>query len=488
MKQLLRKSSKALIVFAACFSMLLMAGCVKDKKASKDKRTKIQVMVGFGTGTDPSQVAVHEALAKEFNDTIGKEKNITLEFVTVQYADSEQKFTTLVAGGMTPDICGPVGVMGVGKFIDEWMDIEPYLQKDGIDLNAYDEALVDSMRYSINGENKLVGLPIGYYPSALYYNEDIFDRAGIDYPPTTWGTKDWTYEKMIDQARRMTLDKDGNDTYSADFDMEGVTQFGYDGTDWAPFRAWVGKYFDKNGNSVALGISDDMKTAQMNSPEWKKAFKDLRDQVFVYKVRPSSDSNAGAALFGDNDPLGSNKCAMWEIFSWMSYAYEGWDANFNWNIAPIPSFNGHIVSATNIDTFVMCKSAKNHDQAWEVYKWLFQPENYIRLNKNYGGIPAMKQFQKSWIEERKNGVVDENGEVIEEGRPNINWQVLIDAGAYADNPNNEAWVPNFGKVWDAMETAMANVISGFEEDTDKVAEDLNAEVQTYLDEYWENQK
>lgn len=480
MKTLLRKS--AVLLGAA---LMVFTGCSKAKGPAREK---IQVMVGFGTGTDPSQIAVHEALQKEFNDTIGKEKGIQLEFLTVQYADSEQKFTTLVAGNMTPDICGPVGVMGVGKFIDEWMDITPYLEKDGINLNDYDDQLVESMRYNINGESKLVGLPIGYYPSVLYYNEDIFDRAGIDYPPTTWGTKDWTYEKLIDIARKMTLDKNDNDTYSPDFNMEYVTQFGYDGTDWAPWRAWIGKYFDKNGNPVSLGVSADYKTAQMNSPEWKKAFKDLQDQIYTYKVRPSSDSAAGAALFGDNDPLGSNKCAMWEVFSWMSYAYEGWDANFKWNIAPIPSLDGHIVSATNIDTFVMCKSAKNHDKAWEVYKWLFKPENYIRLNKNYGGIPAMKQFQKSWIDERKNGVVDENGEVIEEGRPNINWQVLIDAGAYADNPNNEAWVPNFGKVWDAMEGAMANVISGLSEDTDEVAEELNKEVQGYLDEYWASHK
>jgi len=479
MKRLLRKST--ILAVSAAAALASLTGC-SGKGSARDK---IQVMVGFGTGTDPSQIAVHEQLAQEFNDTIGKEKNIELEFVTVQYADSEQKFTTLVAGDMTPDICGPVGVMGVGKFIDEWMDITPFMEKDGMDTSDFTETLVDSMRYNITGESKLVGLPIGYYPSVIYYNEDIFDRAGINYPPTEWGTKDWTYQKLLDYARRMTLDNEDNDAYSPDFNMENVKQYGYDGTDWCPWRCWVGKYFDKDGKPVSLGISDDYKTAKMNTPEWKKAFKDLRDQIYTYKVRPSSDASAGAALFGDNDPLGSNKCAMWEVFSWMSYAYEGWNANFNWNMAPIPSLDGHIVSATNIDTFVMCKSAKNHDKAWEVYKWLYSPDVYPRLQKNYGGIPAMTKFQQKWLDERINGVKDENGEVIEEGNPKIHWQVLLDAGKYADNPNNETWVPNFGRVWDAMEGAMSNVISGLMEDTDQVAEDLNAEVQQCLDEYWE---
>lgn len=466
MKQLLRKSTKAVLGAAAA---VLLAGC--GGKSSSDN--KIQIMVGFGTGTDPSQIAVHEQLAKEFNETIGKEKDIEVEFVTVQYADSEQKFTTLVAGGMTPDICGPVGVMGVGKFIDEWLDITPFLEKDGMNTNAFGEKLVESMKYNINGEDKLVGLPIGYYPSVIYYNEDIFDRAGIDYPPAEWGTEDWTYEKLIDEARKMTLDKYGSNTYSEDFDMENVTQYGYDGTDWSPWRCWIGKYFDENGNPVSLGISEDGRTAMMNTPIWKKAFADLRDQVFTYKVRPSSDSAAGAALFGDNDPLGSNKCAMWEVFSWMEYAYEGWSANFNWNMAAIPSLDGHIVSATNIDTFVMCKSAKKHDKAWEVYKWIYSPEVYPRLQKNYGGIPAMTEFQEKWLTEKKGA------------NPKINWQVLLDASNYADNPNNESWVPNFGKVWDAMENSMADIISGLNDDPDSVAENLNEEVQAHLDEYWE---
>ncbi len=437
---------------------------------AKNERTKITVMVGFGTGTDPSQIAVHEKLAAEFNKTIGKKKNIELEFVTVQYSDSQQKFITLVAADLAPDICGPVGVMGFGTFIDEWLDIRPFLEKDKIDTGVYNKKLLDSLFVNMAGKQKLVGLPLEYYPSVLYYNEDIFDRAGLCYPPSEWGTSDWTYENLIDTARKMTLDRYGQDAYSPDFDMDNMVQAGYNGTDWSPLRVWVGKYFDRDENPGSLVGSADGRIALMNSPEWKRAFKDLQDQVFKYKVRPSSGSYAGSALFGDNDPMGSNKCAMWECFSWMSYAYESWSENFNWNVAAIPSLDGHVVSATNIDTFVMCKRAKNHDKAWEVYKWLYSPEVYWKLCKNYGGIPSMKQFERKWLKEKK----AEN--------PRINWQVFVDAADYAGVPNNEAWVPDFYKVWDAMECAMSGVRR--REDTDKLAEDLNYEVQGYLDEYW----
>lgn len=485
MKQFLRKSG--FVILALVLVSVAFTGCSKEKAP---EAVKVQVMVGMGTGTDPSQIAIHEEIQELFNSTVGKEKGIELEFLTVEYSSADTKFTTLVAGDMTPDIVGPVGIMGVAKYIDEWMDIEPYIIKDNVDLSVYDEALINSNRYDINGEKKLVGLPIGFYPSVLYYNEDIFDRAGIDYPPTEWGTEDWTYEKLYAEAREMTFDANGLTPNEAGFDMYNMAQYGYDGLDWAPWRAIVGKYFDADGNSVALGVSEDYKTAKMNSPEWKQAFKDLETMVYTDCIRPATTSNMGTSLFGDNDPLGSNKCAMWEIFSWMSYAYEGWDANFKWNVAAIPSMNGHIVSATNEDTFVMCKSAKHHDEAWEVYKWLFQPEIYAKLCKNYGGIPAMKSLQSAWVDQQKNGVMGEDGEYEWNcyPRPDINWEVFLEAGKYADNPNNESWVPNYSKVWDAMENAMNNVISGNYTTTDQLAEDLNKEVQGYLDEYWAAQK
>ncbi len=479
----------SVVCAALCAVLALGFASCGGAKASKET-VKIQVMVGFGGGTDPSQMAIHESLQKNFNETVGKEKGIELEFVTVQYAEAAQKFTTLLAAGMTPDIVGPIGISGVAKFIDEWSDISPLIAKDKIDLSVYDQALVNAHNYTIDGKSVQVGLPIGFYPSVLFYNEDIFDRAGLDYPPTQWGTKDWTYEKLYEAGRKLTIDESGKNPDDSGFNKDAIVQYGYAGTDWAPWRAFIGKFFDKNGKSVALGVSEDYKTARMNTPEWKAAFRELERMVYTDMLRPRADSSNAASIFGDSDPMGSNKLGMWEIFSWIGYAFEGWDANFKWNVAAIPSMNGKVVSATNSDTFVIPKTGKNRDKAWEVYKWLFAEKNYDTLAKNYGCIPAMKSLQASWLSDRVNGVKDESGEWAWNSypRPDINWQVFLDAGAYADNPNNEAWVPNYGKVWDAMELAMSNIISGQYSSIDDLAEKLNTEVQGYLDEYWAAKK
>ena len=232
----MKKALAVVLVILVVLSTVMVVSCSKGDSSSSSgssktvakEKVKIQIMVGFGTGTDPSQIAVHEELQEEFNRTVGAEKGIELEFLTVPYSDAATKFTTLVAAGMSPDICGPVGVMGVAQFIDEWLDLTPYIEKDGIDLSQYDEQLVESNRYNVDGQNKLVGLPIGYYPSALFYNEDIYDRAGLEYPPTEWGTAEWTYDKLYEQARQMTIDQWGSTADDEDFDMDNVVQYGYD--------------------------------------------------------------------------------------------------------------------------------------------------------------------------------------------------------------------------------------------------------------------
>lgn len=483
---------QAILRTAGLVIMVILAmAVVSCGPAASSGPVKIQVMVGFGGGTDPTQQPVHEALVSEFNSTIGKEKGIELEIFTVNNADAVQKFTTLVAGGMTPDICGPIGVSGVANFIDEWMDLAPFLAKDNYDLSAFDPAILKAHVYAMpDGSTKQIGLPIGIYPSVLFYNKDIFDRAELPYPPTSWGDPAWTYDKLHELARKMTFDANGKTPNDAGYDVKTISQVGFAGTHWAPWRALIAKFFHPDGRPATLGMSPDYKTAEMNSKAWQDAFTYLEKQVHKDQIRPKEDPNAGAAIFGDGTPMGSGKVAMWEIFSWIGYDFPTWDAGFKWDIAPVPSMNGKIVSATNSDIFTITKSSKNQDKAWEVYKWLFSPENYKRLSLNYGGIPAIKSLQDDWLKDRKEGVKDAEGNWVwgSEPRPDLNWEVMLGAGAYADSPNHEAWVPAYTKVWDAMNKAMTAVITGGYTSIGQLTTDLNTEVQTYLDEYWAAQK
>ncbi len=427
--------------------------------AAESGPVKITIFVGFGTGTEPEQIELHNQIADEFN---ASHDDIQIEFITVPYEEHTTKFSTMLAGDMAPDIVMPIGVMGVAEFQDEWLDLTPYVERDNYDMSDFYGPALELQHVG----DKLIGLPLGVYPSAVYYNEDMFDAAGIPYPPHNFGDPDWTYDKLVEIAQKLTLDANGNDATSPDFDAENIVQWGWDGWDWIPFRMVPSKF---GGDSI--GMSDDYRTAEMNSQPWIDALQFVSDSVWKWHIRPSAE--AIDAVLGDMDALESGMVAMWEIHSWMSYNYDTWSEAFNWNVAAIPAGpDGSIVDETNIDGLVIPSHSKHPDQAWEVVKWLMQPDVMKRLTDSYGCIPARQSLAKDWLSE------------MSAAYPNVDFQVFLDGIEYMDNPNYEAWIPNYGQVFDATEHAMELVLTGENTDVKAILDALNEEVQGYLDEYW----
>lgn len=421
---------------------------------------KITILVGFGTGTEAEQIDLHNQLAEEFNSS---HQDIQVEFVTVAYEEHDTKFTTMLAGDMAPDLVMPIGVMGVAAYYDEWLDIAPYIERDNYDTSDFYGPTVELQTYA----DKTVGLPIGVYPSVTFYNEDLFDQAGLDYPPHQFGDPNWTYDKLVEISQKLTLDQNGNDATSSDFDPQNIVQWGWDGWDWVPFKALPAKF-----GGTPTGMSADFKTAEMTSPAWMEAMQFVQDTIWTSYFRPNGETTS--AMFSDIDPLESGQVGMWEVFSWMAYAYSTWAEAFNWDVAAVPTGpHGDLVAEANADVFTIPQSSKHPDQAWEVGKWLMQPENMSRLAQSYGCIPARKSLAEGW----KEGMAADY--------PNVDWQVFIDSIEYMDSqPNHEGWVPNYTKVWDATENALTLITTEQDQSVQDVMDALNSEVQGYLDEYW----
>jgi multiple sugar transport system substrate-binding protein len=425
------------------------------------EKVKITVFVGFGTGTEPEQIELHNQIAQEFNST---HPDIEVEFLTTAYEEHDTKFTTMVAGGMAPDLVMPIGVMGVAAYYDEWLDIAPYLQRDGYDTSDYYGPTLKLQTYS----DKTVGLPVGVYPTVTFYNQDLFDKAGVEYPTHKFGDPNWTYDKLIEMAQKLTLDANGNDASSAGFDPANIVQWGWDGWDWVPFKGVAAKF-----GGTPLGVSADFKTAVFNSPEWLEAARFIQGSVWKSYVRPNGEV-AGSAF--TDDPLASGQVAMWETFSWMAYNYGTWTEAFNWDVAAVPTGpHGNLVADANGDTFTIPKSSKHPDQAWEVAKFLMEPGVMSRLAKSYGCIPARKSLATEWL----------NG--MKADYPSVDWQVFIDSIEFMDaQPNHEGWTPAYTKIWDAAENALTLIVSEKDQNIQELMDNLNAEAQTYLDEYWAN--
>lgn len=406
-------------------------------------------------------------IADAYNST---HKDIQIEFLTVPWAERITKFSTMLAGDMTPDIVMPIGVGGIAEFYDEWADLTPFIMKDNYDMSRFLGKTVEIHNY---GEKGTLGLPMCVYPTAVYYNKDLFDAANVEYPPHKFGEKyadggEWNYDKVVEISKKLSLDANGNDASSPKFDAKNMKQWGFDGWDWGNNMEWAAKWGDEPGTLV----SADKKKSLFASKQYIDWTTFNKDMMWTSHVRPTNEQT-GALYTNSGDPFGSGLVGMWEIHSWIKYAWPSWDKAFTWDIAAVPAGpNGKILSLVDADTFVMPKSGKHKDQAWEVIKWFFQNENLQKLIDNYGCFPADKDLAANWITLTKKDF------------PNVDLQVFIDALDYSEKVNHESWRPQYTKINDIATKAMEQIGTGQNLDVNAVLTAADKEAQALLDEYW----
>ena len=439
--------------------LMLLTACTP--KVVVNTPVKITIFVGFGAGSDAdSQVSLNK-IAAEYN---ASHTDIQMEFTFSVWEEHTSKFSTLLAGDLAPDLAFPIGIQGIAEFYDEWIDVSPYIQRDNYDTSDFYGPSLTLLTFN----DKTIGLPLGVYPSVTFFNEDLFDAANVPYPPTKYGDTTWTLQKTVEISQLLTLDENGNNAASPDFDPTKITQWGWGGW-YGPFETVPGKF-----GASPLGMSADFKTAEINSGGYLEALQFLYDSIYTTHIRPTAEDEG--STFSDMDfPFESGKIAMFESFSWSSYAFPNFTTAGNWNVAAVPSGpHGDVVSPVNADTFAIPAHSKNPDQAWEVAKWLMEPDMQNRMCGIFGCIPSRKSLASSWVDN------------MAAEYPNVDFQVFIDSINYMDaDPNNESWTPNYSKIWDAVANAQSVITTSNDKDAKQVADALQAEVQSDLDEYWE---
>jgi multiple sugar transport system substrate-binding protein len=373
----------------------------------------------------------------------------------------------MVAGGNAPQLVGPNGTSTISQFLEYWEDITPYIEAENYDLSDFYGPVVEINKFP--GKN--VGLPLGVYPSMIFYNKDLFDAAGLEYPTHDFNDKSWTMDKLREYAMKLTLDENGNDATSPDFDPAAIKQWGFDDS-WISGRGYLAIWGAEN---VGRPTTADFKTAMANSEEWVYGAQWLSDGIWKDHFIPDLAGQAVYGAVGGGDPFGSNMVAMFYSHSWF-FAEGLVDLPFEYGTAVLP-FNqkGTRVERVHADNFTIPKDAKNKEAAWEVMKWLANPENISDVCIIYGCIPARKSVSEDF------------GKLLLDRWPSLDLDVVYGAIEYLDNPHHESWVPEWGRVDDAINNALTLIYSGENKDGKAVLDEANAAIQGILDEYWSHQ-
>jgi multiple sugar transport system substrate-binding protein len=392
-----------------------------DEEASGDQ-VQIRWFVGLGTGAQPEQIDAQEAIVEEFN---ADHPDIEL---TVEFVDNEVAADTLatqIAGGNAPDIIGPVGIRGSNTFAGQYLDLEPYVEETDFDLSVYDDEQVEFWR---EDDGTLTALPFGVFPSFIYYNTELFDEAGLAYPPQEYGAdyegEPWTMEKLTELAEILTVDGNGNDATSPDFDPNNIVQFGFN-HQWGDDARAEGTFFGP-GSFVAEDGSAQIPENWQASWEW------YHDMIWNRHVSPNQEQLESEMLNGDNTFTTGN---MAMVFTHLWYTCcivedDGSGKQF-WDLAVVPEHEGTQTSKLHADIFRILDSTEHPDEAFEVMTYLLN-DAAGELLTTYGSMPARPDLQDQFFAD------------LDETYPQgVTWQVALDSLAYPDIPSHEADMPNF---------------------------------------------
>ncbi len=276
-----------------------------------------------------------------------KHPDVSVKFETVPVNDYTQKLTFQVAGGNPPDIAwmmeDAAPAFENAKLL---MDLGPTLKAtDGYDFADFSQPAMELWQEG----NTVYGIPFSTSPFLIYYNKDMFDKAGLEDPQAMFAKGEWNMDKFQDVSKKLAEANPGK--WGFEFkDGEGYASRMTHAL-LPPIRAYGGDIWSN-------------KECGFDKPEAVKAVKQLHDMVFKDKsiVPPGEQGD----YFSGNSAMTVNQ---------ISRASKMAEAGFKWGIAPLPAGPGGESPVIGQAGLVVFAQGKNTEIAAEFVAHMSSKEN-----------------------------------------------------------------------------------------------------------------
>jgi len=383
-----------------------------------DKQTT--VTYGFW---DANQRPAIESLVAAFEK---ENPTIKIQIMVIPWGEYWTKLQASVAGGQAYDtfwMNGPYFPIYASQGVLKEMG--PDFKKAGIDMSKYSKAL--TAMYTLNG--KIYGLPKDYDTIGLFYNKDLFDKAGVAYP-----SENWTFDDLKAAAKKLTDAKNG---------VWGFVAPTADQSGWWNFAF-------ANGGKL---LSDDQSRIMVDQGGSREALAYLYSFV---KEGLSPDASTVASIDAWSQLFPNSKVAMIPAGSWMAKTYS--QVPFRCDVAPLPKGKaGHATVIHGVANVVGSKS-KVMDAGTRFVDFLVSKKAQEMVAASGSVIPAYEGLADAWIK----------------SNPKMNTKIFIDAVKYAQP--YPASVK--GMEWnDKISSALSDIWNGaisFDDGMTKLAADANA--------------
>ena len=418
----------------------------------------IRWFVGLGTGTQPSQIDTEKKAVEDYNrDFACRRPQVKLEIIPSSNALDTLK--SEMAAGFPPDIVGPLGVGLLARLDGLLADLRTYTSKPIWDKGSptVDPGLQDRLGSLLSDrQGHTVGLPYLVYPAFMFYDKDLFAKAGLADLPTkvgqTYMGKTWDWNEVKALGLRLTADTLGRHPGEPGFDAKHISTWGFDFQWWDARR--VGSAF---GGGGLYGVDG---TARIPSA-WSEGWSWYRDAIWTNHIAPDLSAIKSDALRAG--AAASGRVAMAVTNTWAISTFGNLDkpAFKHWGIAVLPSWQGQTAAPLDLETFAVMKSSKPAAEAFQAMLAIESNPDLMAAYEANGAMPAATSARQAYF--------DRMDAVIAKDFPDnpIDWTVLTEMLDHPAIPSHEAWMPNYDK-------AAADVGQFYDDLRSKPALDLTA--------------
>ena len=320
------------------------------------------VIAGCGGSSESSSGSADLTLWTGFTDReLGVMQDVVADFekthpdihVKVVGGISDDKIVAAIRGGNAPDVAHSFDAGAyTGAYCSNgaWIDLADYMNQDGLSDDVFPEV---PRQYS-QFEGTRCALPMLADVYGLYYNKDLFAKAGLDGPPQT-------VSQLMDYAKKLT-------ERNPDGSLKVVGLDPFDGfyeniaAHWAP--QWGVDWVDESGKSnlaAQPGWADMLR--------WQKELIDWYGYDNLVRWQASAGDEFSAQNAFERGKLAMNLDGEWRV------AFIGAEhPELNFGTAPLPVDDGqpdlYGSGYTSGSIIGIPKTSGHKDEAWQLLKYL----------------------------------------------------------------------------------------------------------------------
>jgi multiple sugar transport system substrate-binding protein len=307
-----------------------------------------KVSLRFSTWAGGEGLALLQQLSKDYS---AQNPDVQISVEVTPFADYGRKLAIQVASGDAPDV-GWLAERDVPTFVSSGavLNLSPALGKDKA-FNLADFSL-STLSLWTRGQ-AVYGVPFSNSPLVLFYNKDLFQKAGIKDPLLQYSQAKWDYSGF-QAASKAIKDKTG---------AFGARVMRLDPKAWA--GGLLAVIWSQGG-----GIYDKSMKCQLNTSGSVSAFQLMSSMMFKDASMPRP---------GDQTAFESGRIGMY--FDNLSYSAQLKDAAFKWGVAPLPKGTAGRVTQLGQAGYVVFSKSRNQAEALKFLKFLGSAQTMARTAK-----------------------------------------------------------------------------------------------------------